>query len=104
MSDLTSKDSLYYTISQYNESANTQLADKNENLIYPLIQNASDYQVSVSKARVDLSSIPLTTHNIPLKTYQVGIRNGNDEYTATYACYGELQISPNYHGHLKDLT
>lgn len=34
----------------------------------------------------------------------VFLRNGNDEYTATYACYGELQISPNYHGHLKDLT
>lgn len=33
----------------------------------------------------------------------VFLRTGNDSYEATYACYGELFISPGYHGHLKGL-
>lgn len=34
----------------------------------------------------------------------VFLRTGNDSYEATYACYGDMQVSPNYHGHLKNLA
>lgn len=34
----------------------------------------------------------------------VFLRTGNDSYEATYACYGELEISPPYHAHLKNLA
>lgn len=34
----------------------------------------------------------------------VFLRTGSDSYEATYACYGNLQISPSYHGHLKNLA
>lgn len=82
MTDLTTKDNKYYTVSQFNPTNNNVNAQTNDVLLYPIIENASDYQVAISKARIDLSGIPLTTHNIPLKTYEVGLKNGNDEYTA----------------------
>jgi hypothetical protein len=34
----------------------------------------------------------------------VFLRTGSDSYEATYACYGDCQISPSYHGHLKNLA
>ena len=82
MTDITSKDNKYYSLSQYNGTTSNVLAETNDVLLYPIIENASDYQVAISKARIDLSGIPLTENNIPLKTYQVGLKNGNDEYTA----------------------
>lgn len=33
----------------------------------------------------------------------VFLRTGNDSYEATYACYGELFVSPGYHGHMDNL-
>ena len=34
----------------------------------------------------------------------VFLRTGSDAYEATYACYGEMFISPGYHGHLHNLS
>jgi hypothetical protein len=34
----------------------------------------------------------------------VFLRTGSDSYEATYACYGDLQYSPGYHGHLYNLS
>lgn len=82
MTDITGKDNLYYTVQQYNPTDIEQQAEVDVSLVYPLLQTASDYQVSISKARIDLSTIPLTRSNIPLKKYQVGLRSGTTEATA----------------------
>jgi hypothetical protein len=34
----------------------------------------------------------------------VFLRTGNDSYEATYACYGEMQVTPPYHAHIKNLA
>lgn len=82
MTDITGKDNLYYTVQQYNPYTEERQAEVDVSLVYPLLQTASDYQVSISKARIDLSTIPLTRSNIPLKKYQVGLRSGTTEATA----------------------
>lgn len=82
MADLLSRDNLYYTCSQYNSTSSNQIATTDDTLLAPILQNSSDYQVAISKARIDLSGVPLTTHNIPLKTYQVGLQSGDSIYTA----------------------
>ena len=82
MTDITGKDNKYYSINQYNFQSQNVNAETNDYLLFPIIENSSDYSVAISKARVDLSGIPLTTKNFPLKTYQVGLKNGNDEYFA----------------------
>ena len=82
MTDIAKSDNVYYTISGYNPTDEPIVAETDVNLVYPLIPVSSDYQVAISKARIDLSTIPLTRGNIPLKKYQVGIRSGTTEATA----------------------
>lgn len=82
MTDIAKSDNVYYTISGYNPTDVPIEAQTDVNLVYPLLQVSSDYQVAISKARIDLSTIPLTRGNIPLKKYQVGIRSGTTEATA----------------------
>jgi len=82
MTDITSKNNVYYTASQYNATSDNVDAQVDVNLVYPLLDTSSDYQVAVSKARIDLSTIPLTRGNIPLKKYQVGLQSGTTLATA----------------------
>ena len=82
MTDICKSNNYYYTATQYNATSQPVFASIDENLVFPLLDVSSDYQVAVSKARVDLSTIPLTRSNFPLKKYQVGIRSGTTEQTA----------------------
>jgi hypothetical protein len=82
MTDITSKNNYYYSAFQYNSTSSAVQAQVDEPLLYPLLETSSDYQVALSKAAIDLSTIPLTRNNIPLKRYQVGLRNGATENTA----------------------
>lgn len=82
MTDLTSKNNYYYSAFQYNSSTIPVQAQVDEALLYPLLETSSDYQVAVSKAEIDLSTIPLTQYNIPLKAFQVGLRDGTNVQTA----------------------
>ena len=82
MTDITSKNNYYYSAFQYNSSPNPVQAQVDESLLYPLLETSSDYQVAISKAEIDLSTIPLTQYNIPLKAFQVGLRDGTNVQTA----------------------
>lgn len=82
MTDITGKDSYYYSALQYNSSLTSENAQIDVNLVYPILPSAGDYQVAINKANIDLSTIPLTQSNIPLKKYSVGLRNGTTETTA----------------------
>jgi hypothetical protein len=76
---------VYYTAQQYVDPVlfNTpQTALVDNKLIYPLLKDAGNYQVAVAKAEIPLDTIPLTKYNIPLKRYEVILRQGQIEASA----------------------
>lgn len=84
MTDIAKVDNEYYAAKQYVQPTATQneLARVQTELVYPLLQSTSDYQVALNKAKIPTDGVPLTQNNIPLKLYQVGIKNGTTEQTA----------------------
>lgn len=76
---------VYYTAEQYVDPvlySTPQNALVDQKLIYPLLKDAGNYQVAVAKAEIPLDTIPLTKYNIPLKRYEVILRNGEYEASA----------------------
>jgi len=76
MTDIARTQNIYYESRLYNGTNQPIQATVDANLIYPLIQNSSDYQVGLAKATIPLNTIPLTQSNIPLKTYALGVQQG----------------------------
>lgn len=76
---------VYYTAQQYVDPVlftTPQNALVDNKLIYPLLKDAGNYQVAVAKAEIPLDTIPLTRSNIPLKRYEVILRQGQNEASA----------------------
>ena len=71
MTDFTSKNNTFYTVAQFNATQNQVPARVDESFQFPLLQKADDFTAGVVKAKIDLSTIPLTQANIPLNTYGV---------------------------------
>ena len=72
----------YYTAQQFinqTEYSTPQVANFDENLIFPLVTKASDYQLAIAKADFPLDAIPLSRSNIPLKKYELVLQNGTAE-------------------------
>ena len=82
MTDFTSKKVISYDANQYNSTELDVGCQIDNNLVFPILPNSSDFTVGVNKARIDLSTVPLTRSNIPLKFYQLGLKNGTTEHTA----------------------
>ena len=83
MTDFCKVNNVYYDINIYNPtSSNTFQAEQDNKLLFPLLNQANDYSVSLAKAKIPLDLIPLTQYNIPLKSYEIGLKIGNVEETA----------------------
>jgi hypothetical protein len=82
MTDCCRVQNIFYDCRLYNATDAQIMANTDDNLLYPLLQNANDYSVAVNKSKIDLSTIPLTHANIKLKQYEVGVKNGSNEATA----------------------
>lgn len=77
MTNIAQTLNVYYTASQFNQSAGQVQALVDEKLLFPIIKDASQFQVGLVKSKVPLDTIPLTQSNIPLKTYEIILRKGN---------------------------
>ena len=85
MSNTALVQNLYYTVNQYVDPVlylTPQPAGEDSKLLYPIFKTASDYQIGIAKAKIPLDTIPLTQSNIPLKRYEVILREGANESTA----------------------
>jgi hypothetical protein len=85
MSNNLLTNNVFYTAQQYvdgTQYTTPQVARTDDNLLYPIIEDASKYNVALAKCSVPLGNIPLTHQNIPLKQYQVTLRNGSYEASA----------------------
>jgi len=84
MSNIAQCLNVYYTAGDSNPSTASQAiqAQIDEKLIYPIIKDASQFQVGLVKSKVPLDTIPLTKSNIPLKAYDITLRKGSSEGSA----------------------
>jgi len=83
MSNIAQTLNVYYTAAQYVPPTGQQTpALVDEKLIYPLIKDASQFQVGLVKAKVPLDTIPLTQSNIPFHGWQVELRQGSSSGSA----------------------
>ena len=82
MTDIARVENIFYEARQYNSSNDSVIATQDEALIYPLVKNANNYQIGLSKASIPLMEIPMRKSNIPLKTYEVALQQGNFTGTA----------------------
>ena len=82
MTDFTRVNNIYYDMNVYNATTTPIQAQINNKLLYPLLNQADNYSVSLAKAKVPLDSIPLTRNNLPLKLYQLGLKIGTTEELA----------------------
>jgi len=82
MTDIARVENIFYEARQYNSSDSAEIATQDEALIYPLVKNANNYQIGLSKASIPLMEIPMRKSNIPLKTYEVALQQGNFTGTA----------------------
>jgi len=76
MTDLLSRVTTYYSGFQYNSKADSVDCYINNQLLYPLVQKADDFQIGLSKMKINLSSVPIggqATNIIPLKSWQITI-------------------------------
>ena len=78
MSNIAQTLNVYYTAAQYISPSSQQApALVDEKLIYPIIKDASQFQVGLVKAKVPLDTIPLTQANIPFHAWEIELRKGN---------------------------
>lgn len=102
MTDNLRTKNIWYEARQYNPTQTQITATQDENLIYPLLTDAQNYNVGVSKAVIPLNSIPLRQTNLPLKYYQVGLRQG--DFTGSAYIRQINSNSNNYMWQLNGLT
>lgn len=77
MTDIARVENIFYEARQYNNNDRAVIATQDEALIYPLLKNANNYQIGLSKANIPLMEIPMRKSNIPLKAYEVALQQGN---------------------------
>ena len=82
MTDFTRVENRYYDSKLYNSTLNPIPAQTDDNLLFPLLNDSNNWSVGLNKAKIDLSTIPLTNKNLPLKQYEVGIKYGSQYSTA----------------------
>ena len=82
MTDITARNNIFYEARGFNATLQPITATQDEALIYPLLRDAGNYAVGVAKATIPLQLVPLRKNNIPLKTYQVGLKQGSFSGTA----------------------
>lgn len=92
MSNTALTPQIYYTAEGFNNTNADIPAQQTTQLTYPLIQNGEtqNFQLAIAKGRFPLSEIPMTNNNIPLKAYQLILRNGNLEASAYVRQIGAL--------------
>ena len=79
MTDTARVNNVYYDMNVYNATSTPIKAQIDNKLLFPLLNQADQYSVSLAKAKVPLDSIPLTRSNLPLKLYQLGLKIGTTE-------------------------
>lgn len=82
MTDTARVNNVYYDMNVYNATSTPIKAQIDNKLLFPLLNQADQYSVSLAKAKVPLDSIPLTRSNLPLKLYQLGLKIGTTEELA----------------------
>lgn len=82
MTDTARVNNVYYDMNVYNATSTPIKAEIDNKLLFPLLNQADQYSVSLAKAKVPLDSIPLTRSNLPLKLYQLGLKIGTTEELA----------------------
>lgn len=82
MTDIARVTNIFYEAKQYNFTNDSIVATVDEPLIFPLVKNASEYQIGLSKASIPLIECPMRKSNLPLKQYQVGLEQGTFTGTA----------------------
>lgn len=63
----------YFNAAYFNQTTTTQVAKYETTLLKPFFNNPDKWKLAINRARVPLSAIPLTSHNIPFEKWQVGI-------------------------------
>jgi len=88
MSNTALVENRYYDSQLYNSTAAQINAQTDDSLLYPLINTSNDWSVALNKAKINLSTIPLTQSNIPLKGYEIGLFEtvGDTKYYANAYC------------------
>jgi len=82
MTDTARVNNIYYDMNVYNPTSIPIKAEIDNKLLFPLLNQADQFSVSLAKAKVPLDSIPLTRSNLPLKLYQLGLKIGTTEELA----------------------
>ena len=67
MSNTCLVNNVYFDSRLYNSTTAQIAAETDDNLLYPLLSNSDNWSVALNKAKIDLSTIPLTNQNIKLK-------------------------------------
>jgi len=77
MTDFSKVPSVYYTASQYNSGTTNLNSSQDTQLLYDLLKagDSQNYSLAIAKLRTSLTGIPMTTTNIPLKQYELILRN-----------------------------
>jgi len=74
-------ENVYYDCQNYNSTAGQVKCQSSDQLLYPLLKNSDNYNIALTKAKIPIDTVPLTMSNIPLKTYQITITDG--QYTSS---------------------
>jgi len=101
MTDFSRVSNTYYSIDQYNDLPTQVPASIDVSLQYPIIPKASDYTLGLVKAKVDLSTIPLTQNNIPLNFYGVQLRSPTGDLSQVFYA---RQINSSKNDYLYNVT
>jgi len=77
MTDFSKVANVYYTCSNYNSGITNINSQQDTQLLYDLLKagDSQNYSLAIAKMRTNLSGIPMTVSNIPLKTYELILRN-----------------------------
>lgn len=78
---------IYYNCEIVNNTGVNIEASYTANLLKPLVDNPSNFNINVNRFRLPLNGIPLTENNIPFQQYQVALgytQDGNTRYFEEY--------------------
>jgi hypothetical protein len=88
----------YFNAAYFNQTTTTQVAKYETTLLKPFFNNPDKWKLAINRARVPLSAIPLTSHNIPFEKWQVGLnyQTSNVGANAQYSGAFVPQYNPKF--------